>query len=165
MAEYNRILCGPYVTGHDPLGQDPFPPINTEYVNNGDRDHRIMDNLKNANEIQVGGKHYQSKYQHWDMVLDMGLDYFEGCATKYITRRKVSRREDLEKAQHFLCKRREIYKGARVAMSETQAALLESYSLANNLSYREHAALVAICNQNYDRAIELVKEMIEELGR
>ena len=57
MAEYNRILCKPYITGHDPLGQDPFPPINTEYVNNGDRDHRIMDNLKNANEVQVGGKH------------------------------------------------------------------------------------------------------------
>lgn len=164
MRQYNRIACGPYIAGHDPLGRDPFPPINTEHVNNGDRDHRIMDALKSANHIQVGGQHYQSKYQHWDMVRDMGLDYFEGCATKYITRRKNSRREDLEKAQHFLNKRREINKGARVAVSETQLTMLESYSLANNLSYREHVALVEVCNQNYDRAIELVKELIEELG-
>lgn len=157
--------ASPLVSGHDPLGRDPFPAINTEYVNNGDRDHRIMDNLKNANEVQVGGKHYQSKYQHWDMVRDMQLDYFEGCATKYITRRKVSRKEDLEKAKHFLSKRYEINTGLTTrALSETQLTLLEAYSLANNLSYREHVALVAICNQQYTRAIELVKELIEELG-
>lgn len=39
-----------------------------------------------ANEVQVGGTHYRSAYQHWDFVIDADLNYFTGQITKYISR-------------------------------------------------------------------------------
>ena len=62
------------------------------------------------NRIQHGGDHYQKAYQHWDFVHDRKLDYFIGCATKYICREKwgVRRSQDLRKAIHYLRKRHEL---------------------------------------------------------
>ena len=59
-----------------------------------------------ANEMQVGGSHYASGYQHWDFVHDAlcGL-YLEGQITKYVARwRKKNGLQDLEKALHFAMK-------------------------------------------------------------
>lgn len=68
-----------------------------------------------ANGRQVGGKHYrkQSKSgtQHWDMVWDFNLDYFQGQITLYVMRwRQKGGVEDLEKALHFLEKYIELNK-------------------------------------------------------
>lgn len=60
-----------------------------------------------ANESQVGGTHYQTEFgrQHWDVVADFGLDYFQGQITRYLFRwRKKNGIEDLKKARHFLDK-------------------------------------------------------------
>ena len=58
-----------------------------------------------ANERQVGGNHYLREYQHWDIVNDFGLDYFQGQITKYVMRwRDKGGVQDLRKAQHFLAK-------------------------------------------------------------
>jgi hypothetical protein len=52
---------------------------------------------------QVGGTHYQSEYQHWDWVEDMGMGYLEGNATKYVSRwRKKNGIEDLKKALTYV---------------------------------------------------------------
>ena len=59
----------------------------------------------NANSTQVGGDHYKTAYQHWDLVLVTGMGYLEGQATKYAIRwRKKNGIEDLRKALHFLKK-------------------------------------------------------------
>lgn len=61
--------------------------------------------MKKANEIQVGGEHYQTEIQHWDFVWANHLDYFQGQITKYVCRWKGKNGvEDLKKAQHFLQK-------------------------------------------------------------
>lgn len=61
-----------------------------------------------ANETQVGGTHYKTRYEHWDMAADAKLGYFEGQITKYVTRhRKKKGREDVEKALHLAVKLRE----------------------------------------------------------
>lgn len=59
-----------------------------------------------ANERQVAGTHYGlGTYQHWDMVADLRLGYFEGQITKYVSRwRKKNGLQDLQKADHFLQK-------------------------------------------------------------
>jgi len=61
-----------------------------------------------ANDIQVGGDHYRkldANYQHWDFVVDAGLGYLEGCATKYLARHASKNgRQDLEKAAHYVQK-------------------------------------------------------------
>lgn len=61
------------------------------------------------NDKQIGGKHYKAEYQHWDLVADLKLPYFEAVATKYITRwKKKNGAEDLDKAVHYLEKLIEI---------------------------------------------------------
>lgn len=73
-----------------------------------------------ANERQVGGDHYKREgaVEHWDIVDQWGLDYFQGQITKYVMRwRDKGGLQDLEKASHFLEKYREV---------ETRKALAES---------------------------------------
>ena len=65
-----------------------------------------------ANERQVGGDHYAAKTQHWDIVAEHQLDYFQGQITKYVMRwKKKNGVEDLRKARHFLDKYIEIVEG------------------------------------------------------
>lgn len=54
---------------------------------------------------QEGGDHYQSEYQHWSWVTDIGMTYLPATATKYLTRwRKKNGLRDLMKAQTYLDK-------------------------------------------------------------
>lgn len=59
-----------------------------------------------ANQRQVGGDHYKvGGEEHWDRVHRLGLDYFQGCITKYVERwRSKGGVQDLEKARHYLDK-------------------------------------------------------------
>lgn len=69
--------------------------------------------MSEANTRQVGGAHYKSGYQHWDLVADAGLGYFDGQATKYVYRwPKKNGIQDLQKAQHFLQKYSEVFQQA-----------------------------------------------------
>lgn len=63
-----------------------------------------------ANERQVGGAHYRSGMQHWDLISQyQGSVYLIGCITKYLTRwRKKNGLQDLEKALHYLDKLMEL---------------------------------------------------------
>jgi Protein of unknwon function (DUF3310) len=61
--------------------------------------------MVNANDIQIGGTHYQTDMQHWDWVLLMGYgyEYFTSAATKYIARHeKKNGVTDLLKAKHYV---------------------------------------------------------------
>jgi len=54
---------------------------------------------------QVGGNHYKElgKYQPWEIIEALGLDYWEGNVLKYLLRwRKKAGLADLRKAQHYL---------------------------------------------------------------
>jgi len=58
---------------------------------------------KDIMEKQVGGTHYKNyNFQVWDIVDEYGLNYYEGNALKYLLRRKGDRKEDLQKAIHYL---------------------------------------------------------------
>lgn len=63
----------------------------------------------NANEKQIGGRHYKDrKIQHWDYAAQ--LPYLEGLATKYIDRHaRKGGKEDLLKAIHTIEKMIEEY--------------------------------------------------------
>lgn len=65
--------------------------------------------MVSANEMQIGGDHYAQEYQHWDWIVDNGMGYLEGCATKYISRwRKKNGLEDLKKSRHYVVKTIEV---------------------------------------------------------
>lgn len=58
---------------------------------------------------QVDGDHYLAAYQHWDMVADTRLGYFEANATKYLGRfRKKNGVVDLIKADSYVRKMQEL---------------------------------------------------------
>lgn len=69
-----------------------------------------------ANDKQIGGHHYKTEcaIQHWDVVyVIFGGDYLIGNATKYLAR--VGKKggpdkwvEDIDKAIHYLQKKREM---------------------------------------------------------
>ena len=81
-----------------------------------------------ANERQVGGDHYKTGgAEHWDMVNQFGLDYFQGQITKYLFRwRKKNGVEDLEKARHYLDKYIELAKGEE--QIKTDAAVARAFN-------------------------------------
>jgi hypothetical protein len=63
------------------------------------------DKLLKPNEYQVGGAHYKTAYEHWDLCLNTKMGYLEGNATRYIVRwRKKGGVEDLRKALHYVNK-------------------------------------------------------------
>jgi hypothetical protein len=58
--------------------------------------------VPSANERQVGGDHYRSKFQHWDLIARNRIGYLEGCASKYGTRwDRKNGAEDVEKGVHY----------------------------------------------------------------
>jgi hypothetical protein len=68
-----------------------------------------------ANDRQIGGTHYQSPYQHWDMMDDYNIAYLEGYASKYLVRWRKSPKpiQDLEKSLHICEKILERYQQGR----------------------------------------------------
>ena len=52
---------------------------------------------------QVGGKHYLNPLQPWDIIKAWDLNYWAGNVIKYTLRHPFKgRKEDLEKAKHYL---------------------------------------------------------------
>jgi len=71
-----------------------------------------------ANSRQVAGTHYaaESGIQHWDIVAQHDLDYFQGQITKYVMRaKKKNGVEDLHKAKHFLEKYIELVEAGEIS--------------------------------------------------
>lgn len=101
--------------------------------------------MSEANKTQVGGLHYKgADMEHWDLVLALGLGYFEGQATKYVMRwRKKNGVEDLKKSVHYLQKLRENVKSRVLASRDTGA--IERCLRANNIGHKEAAIIYAIC--------------------
>ena len=60
--------------------------------------------MSNVYKNQIGGTHYQKfKMQPSKFVIENELLYPEGCAIKYIIRHRMKgKRQDLEKAIHFI---------------------------------------------------------------
>lgn len=82
-----------------------------------------------ANARQVGGEHYRAlnaQLQHWDLVAETGMGYFEGQVTRYVARwRRKAGRQDLEKALHYCDKLTELVTAGRYprwTLNVTEAA-------------------------------------------
>lgn len=81
-----------------------------------------------VNDIQIGGEHYKGSEEslaraislgfaafpnHWDYATQMGCDYLQGAASKYLDRysKKGRALEDLEKSRHYLVKLLDVLDG------------------------------------------------------
>lgn len=116
-----------------------------------------------ANEQQVGGDHYKSEYQHWDFVIDTGLHYLLGCATKYISRHeKKNGAEDLKKAIHYINKAQEM--DIYVAQSSKHKQMLDEFVGSNDIGNGtwDHDALICIFKNDYQGARNQIEYIISK---
>jgi|TARA_Y100000310_G_scaffold84459_1_gene81324 hypothetical protein len=84
--------------------------------------------------------HYiKGKYEHWDVVIDWGLDYFCGCATKYIARHrhKGTPVKDIEKAIHYLEKYLQYLKAEEIRnlSEENESVMIKTRGVPPNLPF------------------------------
>lgn len=110
--------------------------------------------MTSANDIQFGGNHYKrgGNYQHWDWVAFAQLNYYEACATKYVSRhRNKNGMEDLNKAGHFVQKLLELVDAGHVRAiyerrGNTFTATVRNFSEANELTCDETAFCELLAN-------------------
>ncbi len=130
--------------------------------------------MSNANEKQVAGDHYRSlnsNYQHWDLVADTGMGYFEGQITKYVARwRKKNGGQDLEKALHYAQKMQELilagkYPVRQVPQNSDSMTQLASFASKQKLT-REETIIFELCAMrvgegDVERLIMHVESLLE----
>ena len=91
---------------------------------------------------QEGGNHYQTQYQHWDWVSDIGMGYLPGNATKYVARwRKKNGIADLHKAMTYVDK--------MIAIRKSD----DNYQFNNSVG---NGYKIRICTDRFVKANELL---------
>jgi hypothetical protein len=117
---------------------------------------------KKANEIQVGGTHYQTKMQVWDFVIKHQIPYMEGTVIKYITRaRKKNGIEDLEKAQHYVQKMAECC--LPNVHDYADYSDVRAFSQANALLTQEEYIIQILCQWSTIKDLRVAWEMINSM--
>lgn len=122
--------------------------------------------MSTANETQVGGTHYRTSFQHWDLVHELDLGYFEGQITKYLTRHRFKKgKEDAEKALHFTKKLHELaLLNARQPRHKFGTiARMTQYAEANRLLPLEYACIMSACNWSVVGDLKMLEARIERL--
>lgn len=144
--------------GHDKKMCDCPQPINTEH----------------ANDRQVGGEHYKSKYQHWDWSIDVKLGPLEYAASKYVSRWwKKNGVQDVEKAKHYVQKVKDAFLEGRYAAriysydEDFHAAYqTKVFAEQNDLNNAETMFCWLLCSwkneASLDEAMEILKVIIAD---
>jgi len=102
-----------------------------------------------ANDVQVGGQHYKSAFQHWDFVNQV-LEgrYMEGQITKYVSRwHKKNGLQDLQKAEHFLNKLLEqeaVGRAAPIAPGSEDAQGIDLFCRTNDIPPVEELIITVV---------------------
>jgi hypothetical protein len=125
-----------------------------------------------ANDMQVGGDHYRSSLQHWDVVSQYNVPYLEGCASKYVSRwRKKNGLQDLQKALHFTTKLKEVIDNPelRYVHGTVPFQVIERFVIANDLEMNERHVLLMLWSwssrEDVASAINVLNFMIQEAER
>lgn len=120
-----------------------------------------------VNDIQIGGSHYKgAQVQHWDLVELNGVGYLEGCATKYVQRRKdpTKRIQDLEKAKHYAEKALQLYNDdLRRPRGCVPLRIVKSFCDGFNLSALERTVINLLCNWRTPTDMHAAISGIEDL--
>jgi len=126
--------------------------------------------MKAANEIQVGGSHYKSGYEHWDFAINVAMDYLSSAASKYVVRwRDKNGIEDLEKAAHYITKLIEVsslvllrLQHCRPYMGYIEAETVR-FIRTNRLNLKEAQVCHKLATWTTKDELESARELILEL--
>ena len=113
--------------------------------------------MPTVNQRQVGGTHYKTEYEHWDLAIFLDMGPMEYAASKHVTRwRKKDGLKDLQKATHYIDKlveSYEIYDLHRPYLRDRVREEIEKFTVANNLTNLEALFLFKLCT--FETLIEL----------
>ena len=114
-----------------------------------------------VNDIQIGGTHYnKNEYQHWDMVDDLDLHYYLGCATKYVSRwQDKNGIQDLRKSIHYIDKFQD--KGLEV-IEYSDSCLYKLNLYCEQLDAVDRIILKMIVKGQFNDAVVLISELIKD---
>jgi hypothetical protein len=123
--------------------------------------------------MQVGGEHYASEYQHWDLMIDLySPSYLIGYATKYLVRykKKGNPKLDLEKAIHVIEKLSSLYASSgkfehRLPRHPPALEMFSLFAKANNLDGDMVRIFHLLLGYTSVPEIELAKSLTEKLLR
>jgi hypothetical protein len=131
---------------------------------------------QDPNATQVGGSHYQSAYQHWDLVADNQLPYFPAQITRYTTRwMKKNGAQDIDKAIHYTEKLIALhtetaipvtgyYETAKLALPEARAAKgVSRFIKENGLGDLEHLVFQILFTYTTLVELEHVHDILHKL--
>jgi hypothetical protein len=123
---------------------------------------KIGEEKMSANDEQIGGDHYKSSYEHWDLAVKIPLSYLEGCTTKHVARwRKKNGMQDLQKAMHYLDKLIEvgnysIQRNHPVAVDKEVQCFVE----ANDLTFLEHQYIFILCTYHNEKSLRSAQQIL-----
>lgn len=124
-------------------------------------------NEKSTYVAQEGGEHYQAEYQHWDWVIDAGLGYLEGCATKYVSRWwKKNGLQDLLKAKTYVQKMIVNYDAVYALSIEPPHNIDElnaRFKKANNLPDLEYQFCCLMSDWQSTQQLEFAMQLLDSL--
>lgn len=123
-----------------------------------------------ANDMQVNGNHYVSKYQHWDLCVNTQLGYLEAQVTRYLTRwRKKDGLVDLKKALHYANKLLEVaprvapFRGSLKFGVEWVRDEGHSFCVENHIEGLERDLILVYVSWQQEHELITARDMICEL--
>lgn len=117
-----------------------------------------------VNDTQIGGDHYKTTYEHWDLCVKIPLGYLEGCTTKHVARwRKKLGIQDLQKALHYLDKLIEVanYDIKRNNVQVDQE--VERFVEANALTHMEYQFFFIMCTYRNEKALHSARHVLTRI--
>lgn len=117
-----------------------------------------------ANDTQVGGTHYKTSFEHWDLAHDLDLGYFEGQITRYITRHRAKKGlEDARKCLHFAKKLKElaVLHARQPRHQYATGGMLTDYQTANMLVTAEMLVIRSAVSWQHISDLEVLIDRIE----
>src|ERR1700693_834866 len=126
--------------------------------------------MVDPNSMQVGGNHYKSTFEHWDLVIAVSMGYMEGNATRYVARwRKKGGVEDLKKALHYVEKLLSVarlvapYRGSSFLSTDWITAEVNKFGEANSLLPNEWLVIKKLAVWSTYEELTSVKIILEDM--
>lgn len=124
--------------------------------------------MTNPNDTQVGGNHYRgTERQHWDYMLAIKANYFQGQITRYLWRYGKKDGEpalkDLQKTLHYCHKYKTNTYPPFMSEYTVQKLLSQAYEDNGWGPYGERVqAIEAVLQNDIRKAIMLIGRLIKE---
>jgi hypothetical protein len=120
-----------------------------------------------VNKTQVGGDHYKTKFEPWDLIIEWRIPFLEANIIKYVTRYKLKNGvADLEKARHYFDKLIETLDWSLYSWDDLvpiPEEVLAKYAIENRLTFAQVDLITAAVNWTERDDVVAARDELEAL--